>query len=371
MDFKGHMTVASEFTDMTNRVLFDAAEKGSAVSEMMEVVHRLEALQAAMATPQSETGREFESTLANALREHPEWRQRMAVHTTSAMLRQRILKALPYSTRAVGSDTLGRTFPWREKALPDVRSDCDWPKVVLTKPRRVPASPNSSWKSRSESVPLRRLDRCGVQGKRPLIHPIEKARHNPLLTKSASWTIGRAERFAPGGESGSENRTWSNTPGPATYSRSVPRGVMFPADAQDRSENLPTNSGETIVFGANATCPWKGALGRNINPIDVDLTTLVSAPKYSIPKMRREVSEVITGQALQYGGQVKSDSGVLSPGPIYEYTATMRPRERLLPTVKDGRSAKRTRPPEIRSFPVAPQKEKNSVVVDGGDADDQ
>merc|ERR1712008_468647 len=68
-------------------------------------------------------------------------------------------------------------------------------------------------------------------------------------------------------------------PGPGHYSKSLPRGPAF------------KDGWEKVVLGANHTCPWKRALGRQINPVHVDATSLPSAPAYSFCTSRRVASD--------------------------------------------------------------------------------
>merc|ERR1712151_240296 len=93
------------------------------------------------------------------------------------------------------------------------------------------------------------------------------------------------------------------------------------------------------VTGANHVFPWKKSLGRQINPIDVDATSLPSAPCFSFAKTRRTVSETSVGHGVQEGGPVKSDQGCLSPGPVYEHFGSMRPRIDLSLVAKRKRRA--------------------------------
>lgn len=140
--------------------------------------------------------------------------------------------------------------------------------------------------------------------------PAEKLAYHPLLSSSACYSIPQRRRF-PGtiersGEVDATECQQRGTPGPGAYIRSQPRGTAFSVDG-----------GETVILGANHTCPWKKCLGRNINPVHADGTSLKSSPSWSFSKLRRTVSDT----SLGYGGP----NGWLSPGPVYEHHSTLRP----------------------------------------------
>merc|ERR1719401_1557555 len=130
-------------------------------------------------------------------------------------------------------------------------------------------------------------------------------------------------------------------PGPGAYFKSQPRGTAF-----------STDGGETVVLGSNHVCPWKKCLGRNINPVHVDGTTLRSSPCFSFSKTRRSVSEVSLGVGPD-PGPTKSDRGCLSPGPVYEHHGTFRPRPQQSQSTSPKRKARSsTSTPKVRMIPV-------------------
>jgi len=270
-------------------------------TDLQTVVAHLEELQFAQRSPQQpnpKVDRAIESVLAT----RPEWRARMAIMTSSVLLRQKILSILPPGGRAAGSAQLGSTHDWRTQ-FANNRSDHDWPKV----------DPREGSLPGGEYAPIR--------------HPIERCRRDPTISSVASWTVPKAKRFAPGGESekgATLHVQKNNTPGPGAYFKSLPRGVPF------------TTNGETVIYGPNHVFPSKSCLGHHMNPIHVDFTVLTSAPKWTMPRMRRNVSDVVVGNASQFtkasggdgaisGGPIKSDAGCLSPGFIYEHYSAIRP----------------------------------------------
>lgn len=265
--------------------------------DLQTVVAHLEAMQFSQRSPQQpnpKVDRAIESVLTN----RPEWRARMAVMTSSVLLRQKILSILPPGGRAAGSAQLGSTHDWRTHFVNN-RSDHDWPVV----------DPLEGCLPGGEAAPAR--------------HPVERKPIDPTISHVASWTIPKARRFAPGGEStkgAALHIQKNNTPGPGAYFKSLPRGVPF------------TSNGETVIYGANHVFPSKSCMGHHMNPIHVDFTVLTSQPKWTIPRMRRNVSDVVVGNAAsgtrasgKDGGPVKCDAGCLSPGFIYEQYSAIRP----------------------------------------------
>eukprot|EP00931_Biecheleriopsis_adriatica_P078581 TRINITY_DN52018_c0_g1_i1.p1 TRINITY_DN52018_c0_g1~~TRINITY_DN52018_c0_g1_i1.p1 ORF type:complete len:395 (-),score=51.77 TRINITY_DN52018_c0_g1_i1:17-1165(-) len=262
------------------------------------VVARMEALQSQQRSPQ-QPNPEIDSMISKLLAGHPERRHQMAVMTKSALLRKKILTSLAAGGRALGSAVLGNTYYYREKALPDSFSDCNWPKASHNEHgiHHLPGGADHH----------DRLLRC----------PNDKRTYHPTLESTPFYSVPSTKRF-PGthhnGEINKDEVQNRSSPGPGAYFKTVPRGTSFSVDG-----------GETVVCGANHTCPWKKLMGRQINPVDVDLASLTSAPCWSFPKTRRTVSDTVAGHGLQDGGPVKSDTGCLSPGHVYELHSTMRP----------------------------------------------
>mmetsp|Transcript_13856 Transcript_13856/g.29002 ORF Transcript_13856/g.29002 Transcript_13856/m.29002 type:complete len:363 (+) Transcript_13856:153-1241(+) len=295
--------------------------------DLRDVVARLEELQMRQRSPQQPIP-ELDALLARVLAQRPEFRPRMAVLTKSALLRKKILSAEPAGGRQAGSAMLGTTFPWR-KDRTEAFSDSNWPKVATHSEHGLHHLPGGS--SKHDGVL-----RC----------PADKIPMNPLLSHTPYHSVPSTKRF-PGthhnGELNKKEVQKRGTPGPGAYSKSVPRGTAFSVDG-----------GETIVLGANHVCPWKKALGRQINPIDVDATSLTSAPCYSFSKTRRTCSDTIVGHGVMEGGPVKSDYGGLSPGPVYEHFGSMRPLTN--PTLGFRKRSRSTGSlTRIRCHPVEPE----------------
>lgn len=301
--------------------LAELAKTGGPQSGMLEgdmdsmrtFVARLEALQAQQRSPQQPNS-ELDDELSWALSMHPQWRQRMAVATRSATLRNKIL-SIP-AHRAAGSAALGSTHPWRNSMSRDFK-DQTWPKGEL-----------------GETGP------GGDRNDRFLPSPADTLRRHPLQTSSAAVSMPRTKRFPGSGnyEIDILESQKRSTPGPGSYFKTVPRGTGFSMDG-----------GETVILGANHICPWKKCLGRNINPVHVDGTTLRSSPCFSFSKTRRSVSEVALG-AHGDPGPTKTDRGCLSPGPVYEHYGSMRPRPLQQSTKRRARSS--TGAPKVRMIPV-------------------
>lgn len=266
-------------------------------NDLAVVVAHLEEMQFSQRSPQQPNSK-VDNAIETILATRPEWRSRMAVMTSSPLLRKKILTCMPPGGRAVGSAQLGSTHEWRTQ-FSKLRSDHDWPKV----------DPHEGSLPGGDTAPLR--------------HPVERVALDPTLSWTPSYTVPKAARFAPGGESqkgGTLHVRKGATPGPGSYFKSLPRGVPF------------TSNGETVIYGANHVFPSKSCLGHLVNPVHVDYTVLTSQPKYTIPKMRRTVSDVAVGNACQDtrasgqdGGPVKSDAGCLSPGFIYQHYSAVRP----------------------------------------------
>eukprot|EP00397_Hematodinium_sp_SG-2012_P027065 GEMP01028413.1.p1 GENE.GEMP01028413.1~~GEMP01028413.1.p1 ORF type:complete len:307 (+),score=65.12 GEMP01028413.1:58-978(+) len=265
--------------------------------QLASVVADLEEIQAMQAAPQQPSSIIKES-IEVILNQRPEWRQRMAVMTKSAILRQTILQTLAGGARAAGSAVLGETHIWRphldvDSVVAERKSldlthgarsviqteygDQNWPKV----------NPKDSCLGKLETK-----TQC-------LPFPVEHVRYDPTRTRSKRYSVPRSIRFAP--------FELSSTPGPGEYHPFLlPKGVAY-------------SVGESVVMGANHVFPFKGLLG------EVDATKLAASPKWTFPKMRRCCSEVFTGQALRDVGPCKTDDGCLSPGPTYEHLSTFHP----------------------------------------------
>lgn len=288
-------------TDIANTVVYPSSTLSPRVSstdqDLQTVVAHLEQMQFAQRSPQQPNPK-VDRAIESVLSTRPEWRARMAVMTSSVLLRQKILTILPPGGRAVGSAQLGSTHEWRTQFANNC-SDHNWPAVDP-------------------------IEGCLPGGDfSPARHPVERKPKDPTISTPASWTIPKAKRFAPGGESEKGKVCHiqkNNTPGPGAYFKSLPRGVPF------------TSNGETVIYGANHVFPSKSCMGHHLNPVHVDFTVLTSQPKWTIPRMRRNVSDVVVGNAAQGtrasgkdGGPVKCDAGCLSPGYIYEQYSSIRP----------------------------------------------
>jgi len=305
--------------------------------DIRDFVVRLEDLQANQRSPQ-QPNPELDSLLSRALARHgPGWRQRLAVMTKSALLRKKILtmSAAHGGGRGLGCASLGVSHPWRQRPNASF-SDQNWPK----------ASTSMSG--------LHQLSGGSSDHDRLLRAPADKLRINPALTHSEEFSVPKAKRF-PGthhnGELNFREVQKRGTPGPGAYFKSVPRGTAFSVDG-----------GETVVLGANHVCPWKKALGRNINPVDVDLASMNSQPSFSFSKTRRFLSDTAVGHNNQ--GATKSDAGILSPGHVYEQYGTMRP---LVGNTTFGNRSKQRMMrsmsatlPRMRSVPVEPEVHDNN-----------
>eukprot|EP00440_Ansanella_granifera_P055909 gb/GFBE01060601.1/.p1 GENE.gb/GFBE01060601.1/~~gb/GFBE01060601.1/.p1 ORF type:complete len:385 (+),score=41.05 gb/GFBE01060601.1/:1-1155(+) len=268
--------------------------------DLRSVVARMEAMQSQQRSPQ-QPNPELDAMIARLLAGHPERRHRMAVMTKSALLRKKILSMLPAGGRALGSAVLGATYYWRDRALPDNYSDCNWPKVAHNQ-HGLHHLPGGEGATHHDAL---------------LRSPSDKRTYHPTLPSTEFYSIPRTKRFPGTHHNGELNHAEvqkKGTPGPGAYFKSVPRGTAFSVDG-----------GETVTLGANHTYPWKKSLGRQINPVDVDAVSQISAPCFSFPKTRRTVSDTVAGHGLQDGGPVKSDAGCLSPGHIYECHSTIRP----------------------------------------------
>lgn len=314
------------FANMPWNQTMPCASGMSLGGDIRSTLERLEDMQMRQRSPQ-QPNPELDKLIAQAFDRYPEWRMRMAVMTKSPWLRKKILSYLPNGVRMVGSSTLGNSHGWRSK-LPDNFTDHNWP-TVTHHPKFGQHLPGGTMKEHTQVLRA----------------PADKLRVNPTLSHSEYYSFPRNNRF-PGttgnGEIDKNEVQKKGTPGPGAYHKSVPRGTAFLADG-----------GETVVLGANHVCPWKSALGHQINPIEVDQTSLPSAPKYSFSKTRRAISETSLGHGRQHGGLVKSDEGCLSPGHVYEQYASMRPSAgRPLSLKRNGRSVPAHM--RVRCVPVEP-----------------
>lgn len=275
----------------------ELAETG--MEDLRSVVARLEGLQG-LQRSLNQPNPELDELIHEVIATRPEWRQRIAVMTKSALLRKKILMCIPQGGRALGSAVLGSSHPWRRRN-PDNFTDHNWPKA------------STGYHGMNYLPGGTTQDHANV-----LRQPADKIPMNPLLSHSECYSFGKVKRFHGTKEDGTLDKfecQKRGTPGPGSYHKSIPRGPAFSVDG-----------GETFHIGANHICPWKKPLGQHINPIGVDATHLHTAPCYTFPKTRRTVAETSWGHGLQDGGPAKSDSGCLSPGPVYEHFGSMRPK---------------------------------------------
>jgi len=291
-------------------------------AELPSFVQHLEALQSRQRSPQQPTP-EVDVLLAHLLEDKPEWRTRLAVLTRSPALRQKILGVVPTGARAVGSGSLGSTHPWRQSAAE------------------------------------RTLTAAGLTASGSPAIPAERVRMDPTILHTECYSLPRAQRFEginDRGEVDLQILQRRSSPGPGAYSKSMPRGTAF------------SDGGERVVLGANHTFAFRRVLGRQINPIDVDATSLPSAPAYSFGGSRRTLSETSVGHNQQTGGPAKSDLGALSPGPVYEHLASMRPKGGGGAASVPRQMIRRTRsrpavggPPRMRCVPVPPEEDSQEA----------
>jgi len=303
------------------------ADSSRETEELHNMVARLEAMQAQFRSPQQPSP-EMDALLARVLAGRPEWRPRMAVMTKSALIRKRILAQGPAGGRAVGSSMLGSTHTWRQEKMAGTFTDHNWSKATAGHEPSLHSLPGGTAKHAMAA-------HC----------PADKLRMNPLISHSASYSMSKDKRFHGTQDNGELDKSQvqrREPPGPGAYFKSVPRGTPFSVDG-----------GETVVLGANHHCPWKGCLGRQINPVTVDATTLKSSPCFSFSRTRRTLSDATMGHG-PHTSQVKSDAGCLSPGMVYEQFGTMRPiagrSQNLKRSVRSSPSL-----PRVRCVPVEPE----------------
>jgi hypothetical protein len=327
-------------TTMLPMNLGDTSFGDSEPEDIRSVLERLEQMQFYQRSAQMPNP-ELDKLIVSTFARRPEWRMRMAVMTKSPWLRKKMLQQLPPGARGCGSATLGNSHPWRNPKLADEFSDHSWPKVQVNE--------KGDYHIPGGTAKHGRLLRA----------PVDKQRMDPIISHSAYYSVPKAKRFQGthhNGELSKAEVQKRGTPGPGSYFKTIPRGVAFSAD-----------NGETVVFGANHICPWKGALGHHINPVDVDHSAMNAQPKWSFPKSRRSVSETMSGHGLQDGGPVKTDLGCLSPGPIYEHYGSQRPNVGRALSLKPKRSRSTPHIDRVRSYPVEmPPEEKPDNVSGGG-----
>lgn len=301
LPFQGNnMTVMPEM--MASASSPELGETGT--EDLRSIVAHMEGLQG-LQRSLNQPNQELDDLIHEVIATRPEVRQRIAVMTKSALLRKKILMCIPQGGRALGSSVLGASHPWRRRktsSYPDSFTDHNWPKAS-TGYHGMNYLPGGT--TREHDNVLRK--------------PADQIPLNPLLhAHSANYSLSKAKRFHGTKEDGTLDKfecQKKGTPGPGTYHKSVPRGPAFSVDG-----------GETFHIGANHICPWKKPLGQHINPIGVDAASLHTAPCYTFPKTRRTAAETSWGHGLQDGGPAKSDSGCLSPGPVYEHFGSVRPK---------------------------------------------
>lgn len=234
-----------------------------------------------------------QQSIDSVLGQRPEWRQRMAVMTSSPILRQTLLNSVPSSGRAAGSAVFGETHIWRPHGTADCTSteranmnltygareivteysDQNWPKV----------NPRESCLGHVETK-----TQC-------LPFPVEHVKYDLTRTRSKRYSIPKAVRFPP--------LTYTTTPGPVTY-----QPLLLPRAL----------SAEDSVVRSN----FKGLVA------ELEHTKSTTSPNWSLSKMRRSCSEAQTGHALRDGGPMKTDSGCCSPGPVYEHFSIFHPNKK-------------------------------------------
>merc|ERR1719197_1755499 len=80
------------------------------------LIEVLEQLQGNQFSPQ-QPNPEVERLVTRVIRKRPEWRQRLAVKTSSMILRQKILNVPAPGGRAPGSYMYGKSHIWREREM--------------------------------------------------------------------------------------------------------------------------------------------------------------------------------------------------------------------------------------------------------------
>lgn len=285
---------------------------------------------------------EIDILIGQALRDHPEQRQRMASMTRSGWLRQKILSYQPQGARGAGSITLGSSHCWRHEKLPLHFTDHNWPRVALGSPGSQSPGPHLPGGDHRHA----RVLRCSA----------DQLARNPAYDQPPNHSFSKDKRWWGSKDDGQVDRKFHvnrGNPGPGSYMKSVPRGGHF-----------HTDGGETVVLGANHPCPWKSPLGQHINPSHVHVhSEHHSAAKWSFSKTRRTCSEPFLGHGG--GGAVKTDEGCLSPGHVYEFYSTFSPGQKQ-------KSRRRVRsisgsPSKMRCYPVPPEPDTGDAVSEDFD----
>lgn len=325
------------------------------MESMRAFVAHLETMQAQQRSPQ-QPNKELDAELAHALSAYPEWRQRMAITTKSALLRKKILTTMAPGARCVGSSGMHGSHPWRKDLSEKYFTDSNWPNSTAFRDLHGQQGGSSPGHDRLRSQAMRDLQELQSGSSSPSQDRLvrSQAKHVLRLTSSpASESMPKAKRFSHSidGEEHATNQKRSS-PGPGAYFKSQPRGTAFSVDG-----------GETVVLGANHIAPWKKVLGHNINPVHVDGTTLRSSPCFSFSKTRRCASDTAIGHGCQDGGPAKTDRGCLSPGPaVYELHGTFQPSKTSSPGKPRIRKSAST--PKIRMKPVPTVEEYFSMDDD-------
>jgi len=289
---------------------------------------------------------ELETLIEQACAARPENRTHLAALTKSPWLRQKILACVPRGGRMAGSSTLGSAHGWiKKEKLSMTYTDHNWPKVAVNS--HASSLPGSFLPGGDHRHT--RLLRCSSD-QLPLNHTL----HLPAAySVSKDNKQGRFWGTKDNGEIDKRFQQLRGTPGPGAYHKTLPRGPHFSVE-----------NGETIVLGANHSCPWKTCLGHHINPTDISVQSVHhSAPTFSFSKTRRGISDTFLGHGQQAGGPVKSDQGCLSPGLVYEHQSSFRPGIAL----KGKRTGHRKSgsKPRMRCIPVEPDPDdmQNGPVV--------
>ncbi|CAD7968420.1 unnamed protein product [Amoebophrya sp. A120] len=285
------------------------------------------------------------------LADRPEWRNRMAVLTTSPILRQVILQTQAPGARIAGSSVLGATHPWRSfpsdpsgrepLRLPSYasksqrtrrnrennpyRSDHNWPEVDPI--RGCLAGLQDQEVSSTDQQITPHLPKC----------PIEQLRVDPTKTFSQRYSFPKDKRkdanYSPSNKTHNDALKVSD-PGPGAYGQfSGYTGKL----------GLPFKVGEQVVLGANHTFQFKRLLGYDEV---TNLSNHASVPVFSFPKSRRTINEVQLGKYACVNSR-KTDAGPLNPGMVYEHYSTFFPNNH--PKGTHGRSS---------SFPARAKSQK-------------
>lgn len=254
---------------------------------------------------------DIETLLKAVFADRPEWRQRMAVMTTSNVLRRKILDTMPPGGRQVGSAVLGATHPWRAAVklpsgmVPKFEESDMYPRYSTNTGRY---SGDHNWPKADPKT--------GKLCREVLPSPAETMLQHPKLTNCPSYSFGKGTRRVvadPIHDIWTE--VWkpqvkNSTPGPGDYTES-----QFPGRVPMRWQN------ETVVLGANEKYGCKGMLSDRATRLSQHETK----PVYSFPLQRGP--DVAQGNHQASNGAVKSDAGNLSPGFIYQQYGGFRVKE--------------------------------------------